>query len=627
MNKKANLPATAKGYEADDIKTLDSLEHIQTRPGMYIGRLGNGEHPDDGIYVLLKEVIDNSVDEFTNGFGKRIDIRIEEGRRVSIRDYGRGIPLPKVVDCVSRINTGAKFATGDDGKPRPFAYAIGLNGVGLKAVNALSDEFTVVSRRDGKSVRAVFAYGRLVERQEEGTDEPSGTEVIFLPSEKHFSDFHFEEKFIRRRLWNYAYLNSGLSLYLNDERFYSRHGLLDLLNEKVEDETLYEVIYHKANGLEFAFCHTPAFGENYYSFVNGQYTNDGGTHQSAFREGILKGINEVAGASQNLVPDDVRNGIVGAVSVKINDPIFESQTKSKLSNTDIRADIVNEVKRVVVDYLYRHPETRERVFEKINQNAKVRKQIQTVKKQAKEQAKKTSLKIPKLRDCKFHLNELPDRKKDEDRSRCAESMIFLTEGQSAAGSMISCRNVETQAIFSLKGKPLNCYGHRLATVYKNEELYFIMQALGVEDGLENLRYSKVIIATDADVDGLHIRNLLITFFLTFFEQLVLSDHLYILETPLFRVRNKQQTIYCYDERERDDARRKLGKSVEVTRFKGLGEISPNEFGQFIGEDIRLLKVTVDNLHGVGGMLNFFMGKNTPDRRAFIMKNLLSDVDV
>jgi DNA gyrase/topoisomerase IV subunit B len=624
MNKDASSKPSGRGYEADDIKTLDSLEHIQARPGMYIGRLGNGEHPDDGIYVLLKEVIDNSVDEFTNGFGKRIDIQIEDERRAVVRDYGRGIPLPKVVDCVSKINTGAKFATGEDGKPRPFAYSIGLNGVGLKAVNALSDEFTVTSRREGRFVRAVFAYGCLVDQEEGKTDEVSGTEVRFTPSPKHFSDFRFDLKYLNRRLWNYAYLNSGLSLYLNNERFYSRHGLLDLLNEKVEQEALYDIVYHKSNGLEFAFCHTPAFGETYYSFVNGQYTNDGGTHQSAFREGILKGINEIAEANQNLDPSDVRNGIVGAVAVKINDPIFESQTKSKLSNTDIRPEIVNEVKRVVLDHLFKHPDTKDRVFEKIGQNAKVRKQIQTVKKQAKEQAKKTSFKIPKLRDCKFHLNESSDRRKEEDRARCAQSMIFLTEGDSAAGSMISCRDVDTQAIFSLRGKPLNCYGHRLATVYKNEELYFIMQALGIEDGLDNLRYGKVVIATDADVDGLHIRNLLITYFLTFFEQLILSDHLYILETPLFRVRTKQETIYCYDERERDEARRKLGKGVEVTRFKGLGEISPNEFGQFIGEEIRLIKVTVDNLHGVGGVLDFFMGKNTPDRKEYIMQNLVQD---
>jgi len=380
MSKKGPSKTTDRRYDAEDIKTLDSLEHIQARPGMYIGRLGNGDHPDDGIYVLLKEVLDNSVDEFTNGFGKRIDIRVEDQRRAVVRDYGRGIPLSKVVDCVSRINTGAKFATGEDGKPRPFAYSIGLNGVGLKAVNALSDEFTVRSCRDGSFVRAVFRYGELVDCEEGATEDVTGTEVCFQPSEKHFADFHFEPKYLNRRLWNYAYLNSGLSLYMNEERFYSRHGLLDLLREKVEEETLYDIIYHKSDGLEFAFCHTPAFGETYYSFVNGQYTNDGGTHQSAFREGILKGINELAEPNQNLEPSDVRNGIVGAIAVKINDPIFESQTKSRLSNTDIRPAIVNEVKRVVMDYLFKHGEIKDLVFEKIVQNAKVRKQIQTVKK-------------------------------------------------------------------------------------------------------------------------------------------------------------------------------------------------------------------------------------------------------
>ncbi len=602
-------------YDESKIKTLSSLEHIRTRPGMYIGRLGNGSHPDDGIYVILKEVIDNSVDEFIMGHGRRIDITIDEDGRATVRDYGRGIPLGKVIDCVSQINTGAKYNSD------VFQFSVGLNGVGLKAVNALSQSFTVTSFREGKSKQASFARGILEQETDGETDEVEGTRITFLPAREFFPDFRFEEKILRRRLWNYAYLNSGLSFYLNGERFYSRHGILDLLTEKVEGETVYDVIYHKSQFLEFAFCHTPNFGETYFSFVNGQYTNDGGSHQSAFREGILKGINEVAGRS--LDANDVRNGIVGAVAIKLKDPIFESQTKNKLGNGEIRGEIVAKVRDVVAAYLYKHPETKAALFEKISQNEKLRKDIQAVQKQAKEKAKKASLKIPKLRDCRYHLNDPPKRKKNgTTENPGADSMLFITEGQSAAGSMISCREPETQAIFCLKGKPLNCHGHRRETVYKNEELYFIMKSLGIEDGMDGLRYSKVIIATDADVDGMHIRNLLITFFLTFFEQLVLSEHLFVLETPLFRVRNKKETIYCYDERERDRACERLGKSHEITRFKGLGEISPQEFGPFIGEEMRLLTVTVDHHKNVPVLLNFFMGKNTPERKKYIMSNLL-----
>ncbi len=593
-------------YDESKVKTLSSLEHIRTRPGMYVGRLGNGAHPDDGIYVLLKEVIDNSIDEFIMGHGKRVDIDIGEAGRVRVRDYGRGIPLGKVIDCVSEINTGAKY------NDEVFQFSVGLNGVGLKAVNALSVDFVVRAVREGRGKVATFHDGVLVSEDDEKTDEPNGTEILFLPGPDFFPHFRFEDKILRRRLWNYAYLNSGLSLYLNGDRFYSRNGVLDLLKDKVEGETVYEVIYHKDKRMEFAFCHTPNFGETYYSFVNGQYTNDGGTHQSAFREGILKAVNEFAG--KNLDGADVRNGITGAIAVKLQDPVFESQTKNKLGNSEVRGEIVGKVKEVVLAYLYKNPDTASQMMEKITQNAKVRKEIQTVKKEAREKAKKAVLKIPKLRDCKFHL--------DDGSPQGARSMLFLTEGQSAAGSMISCRDVETQAIFCLKGKPLNCHGHRWKTVYKNEELYYIMRALGVEDGLENLRYEKVVIATDADVDGLHIRNLLITYFLTFFEQLVLADHVFILETPLFRVRNKKETIYCYDEVERDEAVRKLGKSHEVTRFKGLGEISPSEFGQFVGDDIRLVPVAVDHRHIVPDLLNFFMGKNTPQRRQYIMERLV-----
>jgi DNA gyrase/topoisomerase IV subunit B len=599
-------------YDESKIRTLSSLEHIQARPGMYIGRLGNGDDPDDGIYVLLKEVVDNSVDEFIMGHGKKIDISFAEEGFVRVRDYGRGIPLGKVVECVSRINTGGKY--NDD----VFQFSVGLNGVGLKAVNALSSSFVVTSCREGKFKRATFADGVLLSEEDGDTDEPNGTEITFCPGAQYFGEYHFDDSLIRRRLASYAYLNTGLSLYFNGERFFSKNGLRDLLDDKVDGERLYDIVYHRAERLEFAFCHSPGFGESYYSFVNGQYTNDGGTHQSAFREGILKGVNEFAGKTLN--GNDVRNGIVGAVAIKLKSPIFESQTKNKLGNAEVRSDVVGQVKDAVASYLYKNPEVAEAILNKTTQNERLRKEIQNVKKQAKDREKKTQLKIPKLRDCKYHLNDARPKKGD---FLGENSMIFLTEGQSAAGSLISCRDVDTQAVFSLKGKPLNVLGHRQETVYKNEELYFIMQSLGIEDGLDNLRYQKVIIATDADVDGAHIRILLITFFLTFFEQLVHSGHLFILETPLFRARNKKETVYCYNEAERDQAVARLGsKSAEVTRFKGLGEISPKEFGQFIGDDIRLRKVSVDSQRVVPRLLEFFMGKNTPKRRSYIMDHLL-----
>ncbi|MDT8389982.1 MAG: DNA topoisomerase IV subunit B [Lentisphaeria bacterium] len=593
-------------YDESTVTSLSSLEHIRKRPGMYIGRLGDGSHPDDGIYVLLKEIIDNGIDEFIMGHGRRLDIHLYDDNRMRVRDYGRGIPLGKIIDCVSQINTGAKYNSD------VFQFSVGLNGVGTKAVNALSESFFVRSFRDGKFRSATFERGVLLSEDSGESDEENGTEVIFRPDSECFPRFKFDPKFIRRRLWNYAYLNSGLSLYFNDERFYSRYGLLDLLDEKVDQEKVYEVIHHKGKTLEFAFCHTVNFGETFYSFVNGQYTKDGGTHQSAFREGLLKGINEYAG--KNMDPNDVRNGVTGTVSVKVMEPVFESQTKNKLGNHDIRSDIVNKVRDVVVAHLHKHKDVADKLLDKISQNERMRKDIQAVKKQAKDKAKKTLLKIPKLRDCKYHLGQ--------DKEKGDNSMIFLTEGQSASGSMISSRNVDNQAIFSLKGKPMNCFGHKQATVYGNEELYYIMKALDIEDGMDGLRYEKVVIATDADVDGLHIRNLLITFFLTFFEQLVLSEHVYILETPLFKVRNKKVTHYCYSEDERDERVLELGKSAEVTRFKGLGEISPKEFGQFIGDNIRLVPVTVDSMKEVPRLLNFYMGDNTPDRRNYIMDNLV-----
>lgn len=600
----ANSPAG--NYDESKVKTLSSLEHIRLRPGMYIGRMGDGSHPDDGIYVLLKEIIDNSIDEYIMGYGRRIDVSVE-GSEVSVRDFGRGIPLGKLIECVSQINTGAKYNTD------VFQFSVGLNGVGTKAVNALSGKFAASSFRDGKFKKACFEYGVLKDQSEGKADERNGTQISFVPDLKLFPKYTFNMEYVERRLWMYAFLNSGLSLYLNGQRFYSKNGLRDLVETEVSDEKLYNVVHFKDKTIEFAFCHTPNYGENYYSFVNGQYTNDGGTHLSAFKEGLLRAVNEFSGKS--FQSQDLRDGIVGSIAIKLQEPIFESQTKNKLGNTDIKGMVVGAVKDAVVDYLHRHLEEAKMLIEKVERNEEVRKEIQAVQKQSREKAKKMSLKIPKLKDCKYHFD---DRSKHAD-----QTMIFLTEGQSAAGSMVSSRNVYTQAIFSLKGKPLNCFGEKIDRVYDNEELYYIMQALNIEEDIDNLRYAKVIIATDSDVDGLHIRNLLITFFLTYFERLVLAGHLYVLETPLFRVRNKKETIYCYDEEERDEAVKKLGsRSAEITRFKGLGEISPSEFGQFIGEDIRLLKVTVDHTKGVPQMLRFYMGDNTPERKEHIVSNLV-----
>lgn len=592
-------------YDESKVKTLSSLEHIRLRPGMYVGRLGNGSHADDGIYILLKELVDNGVDEFIMGYGKKIDITVDE-REARVRDYGRGIPLGKVIDCVSQINTGAKFNTD------VFQFSVGLNGVGTKAVNALSEYFEVSAYREGKFKKATFKDGRLRKEEDGKSTEEDGTEMRFRPSGELFHKYAFDEKFVRKRLWNYAYLNSGLSLYINGDRIFSRNGLFDLISEKIEGDNLYEIVHHKEKMLEFAFCHTSSFGETYYSFVNGQYTNDGGTHQSAFREGILKGVNEFA--RKNFEGDDVRNGLFGAISIKLTDPIFESQTKNKLGNSEIRGELVTKIKDIITKYLFQNPTVAEIILEKIAQNEKVRKEIQAVKKASKEKAKKLALKIPKLKDCKHHL--------DRGSKLGHKSMIFLTEGESAAGSLVSCRDVETQAIFALKGKPLNCYGKNRDLIISNDEFYCIMKALNIEDGIEGLRYAKVIIATDADDDGMHIRNLLLTFFLHYFEQLILSEHLFILETPLFRVRNKKETIYCFDEFERDQAIKSLGASPEITRFKGLGEISPSEFGQFIGDDIRLITVTIDRIHEVPELLTFFMGPNTPQRREYIIENLV-----
>lgn len=612
-------------YGEDDIKTLDSLEHIQARPGMYIGRLGNGEHADDGIYILLKEVIDNSVDEYTVGAGKKVDVSIDGNGNVKVRDYGRGIPLEKVVACVSRINTGGKFVSGSDGKPAPFACSIGLNGVGLKAVNALSDFFEVTSRRDGKTSHARFENGVLVKDERGETDEPNGTEISFHPSPKFFPDFHYDlAHILPRRMSNYAWLNSGLTIMFNGDRFYSRRGLLDLLESKIGDaDTLYEPVHYRSDRLEFAFTHLASFDESYYSFVNGQYTNDGGTHLSAFKEGVLKAVNDLAQKKQEAV--DVRDGIVAVVAVRIPDPMFESQTKNKLGNTDLKGWIVPEVAQAVADTLYKKPELRQKLFEKIAQNESVRTKIQTVKKEAKEMARKVALRIPKLRDCQFHLCDVDNKRRIAEKQKCSESVLFLTEGDSAAANMVHARDPETQAVFPLRGKPKNCYGVGRETIFKNEELFFIVQALGIEKSLDDLRYSKVIIASDADVDGFHIRMLVITFFLLLYQPLVLSNHLFILETPLYRVRTKKETIYCFNDAERDAAMKKLGKTCEMTRFKGLGEISPDEFKPFIREGMRLVPVTVDNIKDIDSILRFYMGGNTPTRRQYVMDNLLSDI--
>ncbi len=601
-------------YDENKIKTLSSLEHIRLRPGMYIGRLGNGSHPSDGIYILIKEIIDNGVDEFIMGAGKRIDIAISDDGQVTVRDFGRGIPLGKIIECVSVINTGAKYNSD------VFQFSVGLNGVGTKAVNALSVNFTVTAFRDGKMATATFEGGNLISNSKGDTKEKNGTLIQFLPSATIFKDFSFNFEFIRKRLWRYAYLNAGLKLSFADEIIYSKNGLLDLLDREIDKSELYTPIHCKDETLEFAFAHINNFGESYFSFVNGTYTNDGGTHLSAFREGILRGVNEFSG--KKFSGNDVREGIVGTIAVKVVEPIFESQTKNKLGNTEIRADIINRVRQAVSDCLYKESELAEVMLYKIQQNAKIRKELQSVRKEAKARAKKVTLRIPQLKDCKYH----PAKGKPSEEGR--ENMIFLTEGQSASGSIVSARDPMTQAVFSLKGKPMNVLGQTQALLYKNDEMYNLMRTLNVEESVGHLRFDKIIMATDADVDGLHIRNLLLTFFLHFFEPLVKLGHIYILETPIFRVRNKKETIYCYSDKEKESAQKKLAgrakvkKNVEITRFKGLGEISPPEFKQFIGQDMRLAGVNIDTISEVPKLLDFYMGKNTPSRREYIMEHLV-----
>lgn len=600
----------ATKYDESNIKSLSSLEHIRLRPGMYIGRLGNGSHVDDGIYILLKEVIDNSIDEFIMGAGSRIIITVLDNE-VSVRDFGRGIPLGKIVECVSVINTGAKYDS------EAFQFSVGLNGVGTKAVNALSSSFTVTSFRDGEMASASFERGIQKGRTKHAkTDEPNGTLISFTPDPEIFTGYSFNDDFIQERLWNYAYLNTGLTIEYNRKTIRSQHGLLDLLTKDVGTEMLYPIIHYKGKQLEFALTHTSSYGESYFSYVNGQHTSDGGTHLAAFKEGVLKGVNEFFKKTWNA--PEIRDGIAGAISVKVQNPIFESQTKNKLGNTEIRTWIVNEVKEAVIDALMKNQDTASSLLNKITTNERIHKEESAVRNGAREMAKKVSINIPKLRDCRYHMNSYPKSHEDE----AMNSMIFLTEGDSASGTITKTRNVATQAVFSLRGKPYNVFGKTRKAIYENEELYNIMVALGLENNeMDNLRYSKVVIATDADTDGYHIRNLLMTFFLTFFEEIVTSGRLYILETPLFRVRNKQVVTYCYSEKERDSAMAQM-KGPEVTRFKGLGEIDPKEFGQFIGDDIKLVPVTIDSATEVRKKMQFYMGSNTPERREYIMENLV-----
>jgi topoisomerase IV subunit B len=605
--------STKHVYDESKIKTLSSLEHIRLRTGMYIGRIGDGSHYDDGCYILLKEVIDNAIDEYIMGHGREIQVTIE-GTTVSVRDFGRGIPLGKVVDCVSQINTGAKY--NDD----VFQFSVGLNGVGTKAVNALSKEFLVRSHRGGEYVEAWFKQGKLKnDKKGKAATEPDGTFIRFQPDPEIFKETDFRAEHIERRLRHYSYLNTGLKLLFNGKVFQSRRGLLDLVMEDLQSdhgEAIYPPLHFTSKTLEFCFTHSNSrFGETFYSFVNGQYTSDGGTHLSAFREGLLKAVNEYGHAK--FEGDDVRECMVGAVSIRLKDPVFESQTKNKLGNTEIRSDLVNQVREELLHFFNRNKEIAEKIIAKVQDTQQLRKELQEVKKLARERAKAITIRIPQLKDCKIHF----DKKKGKGRG----SMVFITEGQSAAGSIVSCRDVTTQAIFTLKGKPLNVWDLKRDIVYKNDEMYNLMRSLDIEDNLDNLRYEKVILATDADVDGLHIRNLMITYFFRFFDQLVHDGHLYVLETPLFRARNKEQTIYCYSEAERDAAVQKLGKTCEVTRFKGLGEISPAEFKQFIGDNMRLSQVEYAAKPETATIMTFYMGRNTPERKDYIMENLVVPV--
>jgi DNA gyrase subunit B/topoisomerase-4 subunit B len=596
-------------YDEDKIKSLSSLEHIRKRTGMYIGRVGDGSDYDDGIYILLKEIVDNSIDEFIMGYGDRISIALD-GSRVTVRDYGRGIPLGKVVECVSRINTGAKYSD------EVFQFSVGLNGIGTKAVNALSQSFIVRSFRGGEFAGAVFERGKLIEEPKgKIANEPDGTYVSFEPDPEIFGAVSFSPEHVERRLQLYACLNAGLRVEYNNRLFFSRNGLLDLLRDEVSDEALYPPLYFHSKTLELAVTHTQRFEETFLSFVNGQYTADGGTHLSAFREGLVKGFNEYS--KNKFDGDDIREGMAGAIAVRLQEPVFESQTKNKLGNTELRGELVSKVREIIVDLLHRNPKAAETALIKIEETVKLRKELQSIKKMARERARATSIRVPQLKDCKIHFNKRS--------SQGMDTMIFITEGQSAAGSIVSCRDVNTQAIFTMRGKPMNVCDLQRDVMYKNEELYNLMRSLDIEDSPERLRYRKIILATDADVDGLHIRNLLLTYFLRFFESIVHDGHVYILETPLFRVRNAKKTEYCYSESERDEVLKNL-RSAEVTRFKGLGEISPGEFKHFIGPEMRLTPVHLTNRHSVPAILGFYMGRNTPERRQYIMNHLVVDAE-
>ena len=596
-------------YDESKIQTLSSTEHIRKRLGMYIGRTGDGSQYDDGIYILLKEVIDNSVDEFIMGYGKRIDIEVE-GRTARVRDYGRGIPLGKVIDCVSQINTGAKYNN------EVFKFSAGLNGVGTKAVNALSSRFEIRSVREGRFAGGRFERGELVEKTGgRCKGEPNGTWVEFTPDEEIFGSGEFQQELVRQRVRMYTFVNPGMTFRLNGEDFVSERGLPDLMDEETGEEALYPPLHWRGKDLEIAFTHTPRFTETFYSFANGQYTSEGGTHLSAFREGLLKGINEYAKAKYE--GDDARESMVGAISIRLLEPEFEGQTKGKLGNPGIRTELVARVKDIVADLLHRNPETAKAIVQKIEDTRSLRKELQSVKKLSRERSKAIARHIPQLRDCKVH--------RDARRGRGKESMIFLTEGLSAAGSITASRDPRTQAVFSLRGKCLNVAELGRKAIYDNVELYNLMSALDIEQGIGSLRFEKVVLATDADVDGMHIRNLLLTFFLKFFQPLVAAGHVYILETPLFRVRNRKETRYCYSEEERDGAMKAL-KGHEVTRFKGLGEIDAKEFKNFIGPKMRLTQVRVEEAHAkkIPAILKFYMGHNTPDRRQFIMDHLTID---
>ncbi|MGG7661329.1 DNA topoisomerase IV subunit B [Dyadobacter sp. BHUBP1] len=616
------MESTNVQYDESSIRSLDWKEHIRLRPGMYIGKLGDGSSVDDGIYVLVKEVVDNSIDEHMMGNGKTIEIKISE-HRVEVRDYGRGIPLGKVVDCVSKINTGGKYDSG------AFQKSVGLNGVGTKAVNALSNHFKVQSYRDGKTKSAEFHQGTLLNESEEGTtSQRNGTYVAFEPDNTIFKNFRYIPQYLDNMIWNYCYLNAGLTINFNGQKYFSQNGLLDLLKSKSDPESLrYPIIHLKGDDIELAMTHGNQYGEEYYSFVNGQYTTQGGTHLAAFREAVVKAVREHFG--KDYAPEDIRSSIIGAIAIRVQEPVFESQTKTKLGSNTITPDpnsttvrtFVNDfVKERLDNFLHMNPESRDALKKRIEQSERERKELAGIKKLANDRAKKANLHNKKLRDCRLHLTDL----KSEQRY---ETTLFITEGDSASGSITKSRDIQTQAVFSLRGKPLNSFGLTKKIVYENEEFNLLQHALDVENGVENLRFNRIIIATDADVDGMHIRLLLMTFFLQFFPDLVRNGHLFVLETPLFRVRNKKETIYCYSEEEKQAAIEKLGSKPEITRFKGLGEISPEEFGKFIGEDMRVEPVILQKETSIQKLLSYFMGKNTPERQRFIIDNLKIEKNV